>query len=176
VMDGLTAAKKILAFQQSSHASHLTPIIALSADAMQEAVQASMEAGCVAHVAKPVDRETLLKAIHRFAGGGIPQIAEAARTVPISAQVLALVPQYLASKEREIQEARVALALGDFVPIRRFGHNLKGTGRGYGFPPIEDLGKEIERAAKEADAGRIGYQLDALHRFVSESAAALAPS
>jgi HPt (histidine-containing phosphotransfer) domain-containing protein len=89
---------------------------------------------------------------------------------------MALVPQYLASKEREIEEVRSALAARDFGPIRRFGHNLKGTGRGYGFPPIEEMGKEIERAAMEADAGRISSQLDALYRFVSESAAAMTNS
>ena len=60
-----------------------------------------------------------------------------------------------------------------FGPIRRFGHNLKGTGRGYGFPPIEELGREIERAAAQGDPNRIVEQLDALHRFVNESATAL---
>ena len=106
------------------------------------------------HLAKPTDQETLL---------------------PISDEILALVPQYLASKDKQIEEARAALASGDFGPVRRFGHNLKGTGRGYGFPPIEEMGREIEQAAIQADAGRIADQLAALHRFVGESAAALAP-
>ena len=86
---------------------------------------------------------------------------------------MALVPQYLASKEKQIEEARAALASRDFAPIRRFGHNLKGTGRGYGFPSIEEMGTEIERAATQADGSRIAMQLDALHRFVTESASAL---
>jgi HPt (histidine-containing phosphotransfer) domain-containing protein len=86
--------------------------------------------------------------------------------------VKALIPQYLASQEKQIEDARASLASRDFDPIRRFGHNLKGTGRGYGFPPLEDLGTEIERAATQADARRVAEQLDALHRFVSESAAA----
>jgi signal transduction histidine kinase/DNA-binding response OmpR family regulator len=176
-MDGLTATKKIRAFQEAQSAGGpLTPIVALSADAMQEAVEASAQAGCVLHVAKPVDRETLLKTIQRFARSRGSQIAEVARAVPVSAQVMALVPQYLASKEREIDQARASLASCDFGPIRRFGHNLKGTGRGYGFPPIEEMGKELERAAIEADTGRISSQLEALHRFVSESAAALTHS
>jgi HPt (histidine-containing phosphotransfer) domain-containing protein len=106
------------------------------------------------HLAKPTDQETLL---------------------PISDEILALVPQYLASKDKQIEEVRAALASGDFGPVRRFGHNLKGTGRGYGFPPIEEMGREIEQAAIQADAGRIADQLAALHRFVGESAAALAP-
>ncbi|HEX5226890.1 MAG TPA: ATP-binding protein, partial [Bryobacteraceae bacterium] len=167
-MDGYTATRAIRAFQQSAGAA--TPIVALSADAMREAVTASLEAGCVSHVAKPVDRETLLRTIRRYAALTTAQARSAPRP-SVSDQVKALVPQYLASKAKQIEEARVALASRDFGPIRRFGHNLKGTGRGYGFPAIEDLGREIERAAAEADASRIASQLDALHNFVSESSA-----
>jgi hypothetical protein len=181
VMDGYTATKRIRAWQlaQGMSKAAATPIVALSADAMREAVRASLEAGCVAHVPKPIDRETLLNTIRRYAlapgapaGPGVPSVS-LLRTIPISEQVRALVPQYLASKEKQIEEARAALDSRDFGPIRRFGHNLKGTGRGYGFPPIEEMGREIERAAAEGDPSRIGEQLDALHRFVSESTAAL---
>jgi len=166
VMDGYTATRLIRAWQHAKGSS--TPIVALSADAMREAVCASLEAGCVAHVAKPVDRETLLKTIRRFAARRAAN--ELGRTIPVSDEIMALVPQYLAYKEGQIEEARAALVSRDFGPIRRFGHNLKGTGRGYGFPPIEELGKEIERAAAQANASRIAEQLDALHRFVTETA------
>jgi CheY-like chemotaxis protein len=175
VMDGYAATRRIRAWQQSlglQSQGLAAPIIAVSADAMREAVRASMDAGCVAHLAKPMDKETLLKTIRHF----VPrQGAQPPRTTPameVSEQVKALVPQYLASKEKQIEEARACLASHDFGPIRRFGHNLKGTGRGYGFPPIETLGTEIEQAAAQADANLIAEQLDALHRFVSESATA----
>ena len=179
VMDGYTATRRIRAWQQANATQSknpVTPIVALSADAMREAVRASLDAGCVAHVAKPIDRETLLKTIRRYAPAPGARSASLAGTIPVSDQVMALVPQYLASKEKQIEEARAALASRDFGPIRRFGHNLKGTGRGYGFPPIEEMGKEIERAAAQGDPNRIVEQLDALHRFVNESAAALADS
>lgn len=174
VMDGYAATRRIRAWQEPSGIS--TPIVALSADAMQEAVRASMDAGCVCHVAKPIERETLLKTIRRYAPGKGMESGAGTRPIAISQQVMALVPQYLASKEKQIEEARQALAARDFGPIRRFGHNLKGTGRGYGFPAMEDLGREIERGAAQADADRIAEQLDALHRFVTESAAMLAAS
>ena len=179
VMDGYTATRRIRAWQEAQAAAHglATPIIALSADAMQEAVAASIKAGCVAHVAKPIDRETLLKTIRRYASTQrtlrMTAVRHSAVASAVSEQVKALVPQYLASKERQIEEARAALAARDFGPIRRFGHNLKGTGRGYGFPRIEDLGREIEQAASQADAARLAEQLDALHQFVSDSAAAV---
>lgn len=173
VLNGYEAARAIRAWETSQGAS--TPIVALSADAMREAVHASLDAGCVAHVAKPVERGTLLKTIQRYANAnGARSMQSSITTVPVSEQVVALVPQYLASKHNQIEEARESLISRDFPPIRRFGHNLKGTGRGYGFPAIEELGREIEKAALEADVDRIAEQLDALHRFVSESRAAAA--
>jgi signal transduction histidine kinase/DNA-binding NarL/FixJ family response regulator len=174
VMDGYVATRRIRAWQQSHGLA--TPIVALSADAMREAVLASLEAGCVAHVAKPLDRDTLLKTIHRYVPTKGVRSVPLTRTIPVSLQVQALVPQYLDSKVKQIEEARTALASNDFAPIRRFGHNLKGTGRGYGFPAMEEMGREIEQAATQADANRIAEQLDALHKFVSESAAAVVQS
>jgi CheY-like chemotaxis protein/nitrogen-specific signal transduction histidine kinase/CHASE3 domain sensor protein len=178
VMNGYDATKTIRAWE-TVRGLPATPIVALSADAMSEAVRSSLEAGCVAHVAKPVDRGTLMKTIQQYANvrGSLPpkealQSPTATGPAGVSEQVQALVPHYLATKQKQIEEARSSLASGDFGPIRRFGHNLKGTGGGYGFPAIEQMGREIEQAAVEADADRIANQLDALHRFVTASATA----
>jgi signal transduction histidine kinase/DNA-binding response OmpR family regulator len=173
VLNGHEAAKAIRALEISRGVS--TPIVALSADAMSEAVRSSLDAGCVAHVAKPVDRGTLLKTIQRYARLNAARSSQTSPpTEAMSEEVLALVPQYLESKHKQIEEARDSLITGDFPRIRNFGHNLKGTGCGYGFPAIEELGRQIEKAAVEADVDRIAEQLDALHRFVAESAAAIA--
>jgi CheY-like chemotaxis protein len=173
VLNGYDAARAIRAWETTQGVS--TPIVALSADAMREAVRDSLDAGCVAHVAKPVERSSLLKTIQRYANSnGARSIQPSTTSVPVSEQVLALVPHYLASKHKQIEEARESLISRDFGPIRRFGHNLKGTGRGYGFPAIEELGRQIEKAAAEADVDRVAHQLDALYRFVIESGAAVA--
>jgi PAS domain S-box-containing protein len=165
VLDGYQSAKAIREFELGRGVSP-TPIVALSAHAMREAVRASIEAGCIAHLAKPVDRPMLLKTLYRYA---LTTNARGAQAHAVSDEVAALVPKYLASKPAQIEEARASLARRDFEPIRRFGHNLKGTGSGYGFPRIEALGSEIEDAAERGDANRIADQLDALLTFVNES-------
>jgi two-component system sensor histidine kinase/response regulator len=63
VMDGYTAAKLIRQWEQNHHALR-TPIIALTASVLDEAVHKSFDAGCDTHVSKPVRRPTLLAAIH----------------------------------------------------------------------------------------------------------------
>ncbi len=174
VLNGYEATKAIRAWETSRGLS--TPIVALTADAMSEAVRSSLEAGCVAHVAKPLDRGVLLNTIQRYASVKSALSIQADKTPAVSERVLELVPQYLGAKRKQIEEARASLISRDFAPIRRFGHNLKGTGRGYGFPAIEAMGREIESAAVEANVDRIAHQLDALLRFVNHAALANAGS
>jgi PAS domain S-box-containing protein len=163
-LDGYGATKLILKWQ-TSHGQVPTPIVALSGHAMRDAQQASLAAGCTAHVAKPVDQATLLNTVGRYARA---KSARRPETDKIEEGIAALIPKYLASKPKQIEDAEASLALKDFDPIWRFGHNLKGTGRGYGFPPIEEMGREIEKAAADHDEANISLQLENLRRFLIE--------
>ncbi|HMD49109.1 MAG TPA: ATP-binding protein, partial [Bryobacteraceae bacterium] len=169
-VDGCTAARWVRAWQTQKKIPP-TPIVALSAHAMHDMVRASLDAGCIAHVAKPVDRRTLLETILRYAQPGLPRESYEARQAAVSEEVAGLVPNYLASQAKHIQEAREQLRRRDFDSIQRFGHNLKGTGRGYGFPEIETLGRELEHAANENREPGIAENLEALDRFVSGASA-----
>jgi two-component system sensor histidine kinase/response regulator len=62
VMDGYTAAKLIREWERKNDAVP-TPIIALTASVLDEAVHKSFDAGCDTHVSKPVRRPALLAAI-----------------------------------------------------------------------------------------------------------------
>jgi two-component system, sensor histidine kinase and response regulator len=62
VMDGYTAAKLIRDWERKNNAAP-TPIIALTASVLDEAVHKSFDAGCDTHVSKPVRRPVLLAAI-----------------------------------------------------------------------------------------------------------------
>ncbi len=163
-LDGYGATKLIREWQKSQ--GHVpTPIVALSAHAMREAELASVAAGCNAHLAKPVDKGTLLATVSRYARS---KSARRPESPEVDDGIAALIPKYLAAKPKQIEEAQAALAIKDFDPIWRFGHNLKGTGRGYGFPPIEEMGREIEKAVADRDVAGIAQQLENLRRFVTE--------
>ena len=125
--------------------------------------------GSVAHVSKPVDRWTLLETIARFARPAAARRRIEANPRFVSPEVAALVPKYLASQSRQIDDAHAQLVQRDFDSIRTFGHNLKGTGRGYGFAEMEELGGELERAAQETSESSIAETLEALRRFVEDA-------
>ena len=85
----------------------------------------------------------------------------------VPAQVKALLPSYPGSKSRQIEEALAHLSIRNFDPIRRFDHNLKGTSRGYGFPEIEEAGRQLEKSAQESDEAEIARQLYTLRNVVN---------
>ena len=62
VLDGFGAVRKTRLWETANQ-HRRTPIIALTASALESDVQRSREAGCDLHVSKPVKKSTLLRAI-----------------------------------------------------------------------------------------------------------------
>ena len=62
-VDGFAATRAIRKWEQENSRKR-TPIIALTASVFGEAVRLTQAAGCDAHVAKPISRATLLRAIY----------------------------------------------------------------------------------------------------------------
>ena len=60
VMDGYAAAKAIRALDDPAKAN--VPILAMTANAFREDVQAARNAGMQAHIAKPIDVDVLMNA------------------------------------------------------------------------------------------------------------------
>ncbi|QDK36634.1 ATP-binding protein [Bdellovibrio sp. NC01] len=65
VMDGYVATQKIRAWEKQ-HGKKAIPIIAVSANAMAEDVQKSLDAGCTEHLTKPVKKTALLEMVQRY--------------------------------------------------------------------------------------------------------------
>jgi two-component system sensor histidine kinase/response regulator len=74
-IDGYTATRAIRDWERTHHRPR-TPILALTASALEENQLRTREAGCDAHITKPVKKATLLEAIHRAASGAPAQAAE----------------------------------------------------------------------------------------------------
>jgi CheY-like chemotaxis protein len=79
--DGLDLARRL----RADPATRTMPILALSADAMQHDVERVLDAGCNAHLAKPVVARDLLKRIHALLEPATAAGGEDASGVPTSA-------------------------------------------------------------------------------------------
>ncbi len=62
IMDGHTATREIRAYEAAQGIAKV-PVIALTAHAIKEEMDKSIEAGCSAHLTKPIKKQTLLTAL-----------------------------------------------------------------------------------------------------------------
>jgi len=71
IVDGYTAVRAMRQWEERQGLAR-TPIIALTASALQEEVHRSLAVGCDAHVSKPVKKQVLLTAIHEATSRPLP--------------------------------------------------------------------------------------------------------
>ena len=64
VMDGLTATRQIRAMKRED--AKTMPIFAMTANAFQEDIQASHDAGMTAHLSKPLNEQEIYRMINRY--------------------------------------------------------------------------------------------------------------
>ena len=83
-MDGLEAARNIRLFDKSD--AQTIPIIAMTANAFAEDVQAALEAGMNAHVAKPIDMDILRSALGRVLKSNLSGTGESGPGDPVEVQ------------------------------------------------------------------------------------------
>lgn len=78
-----------------------------------------------------------------------------------------LIPGYMDNRRADIENIKTALEDGDFETIRILGHSMKGSGGGYGFDPITDIGAAIEQAAKDSNMEEIRNQIESLSEYIN---------
>lgn len=71
IMDGLQATSTIRQWERAHHHTP-TPILALTAHALKEEAKKSLDAGCTAHLTKPIRKQALIQAIQDYV---MPQTA-----------------------------------------------------------------------------------------------------
>lgn len=154
---------RALRFAERERGAPPVPVVALSADVTASAISASLAAGCAAHLAKPLARRALLRAIATW------------RTHVTRFPSPELRSRFLSQRALEVDAARVSLGRGDFEHLASVGHRLQGTGASYGFPGMAGLGKRIEAAADAKEAGAIDRLLTDSAQALSEASACTSP-
>lgn len=87
--------------------------------------------------------------------------------IRIDPELEPIVPKYLTNRARDCESLREQSARGEFADARRLGHNMKGTGGGYGFQEISRLGACIETAAAAGEAGTLLALADELSQYLA---------
>ncbi len=87
--------------------------------------------------------------------------------VSIDYSLEAIIPGFLANRQRDLVTLESCLKQGDFQTIRLLGHRMKGDGGGYGFDQISTIGDQLERAAMAHNLPALHEHLNGLKDFLS---------
>ncbi len=173
VMDGYEATSEIRKIEAASGAKP-TPVFALTAHAFADMAVKGYAAGFTELLTKPIRKVTLLEAVagHSSSGEAVTHAApaqsmEESFTVMVEDGMEDVVPGYLEKRRAEVPLYQTALAANDFETIKNLAHKMKGTGSGYGFPRLTELGSILEQAAIGDDAAQIGEALKQLAGYTA---------
>jgi PAS domain S-box-containing protein len=176
VLDGYQAARTIRAWERDQKRAP-TPIVALTASALDEAVRKSFDAGCDLHLAKPVRRATLIETIRTIAaadeqapkadgnrpnrGGNLKRLV-----VRVDPDLSDLIPGFISHKRQDAVTIRIAADKSDYDAVIKIGHKLKGEGGSYGFDAISEIGTAIEQAAKNRNLAGVRRSVEELSTYL----------
>lgn len=86
--------------------------------------------------------------------------------VEVDAEIIDIVPTFIEHRWQDVASLQDALAHTDPALIRKVAHNLKGSGRSFGFDTITALGVRLERAARTENWNAIGKFIDLLIAYL----------
>jgi len=177
-IDGLAATRAIRAWEKANDRAP-TPIIALTASALKGDREICLAAGCTAYFTKPIKEDALLQAIRDYstarpagtgkADGSTDRNSRAAR------MLAERTPAYLQNCRGNVVTMTEALDRIDFQTVTILGHNLRGSGGGFGFQAITDIGAGLEEAADAADIGASRKWLGKLSGYLDSVQAEAVP-
>ena len=164
---GNDSIRDIIRAWEAEHHKKPTPVLALTANGFEDEKQASLAAGCNAHLVKPVRKAELLEAIRAHIHDGA-RLNRQNQRIPIHppAGIEEAIPLFLESTREDLQALARALENGEYPKVRLIGHDLKGSGGGFGFDQITVIGRSIEEAAKRSDGPEVAEQIAALTDYL----------
>ena len=173
-MDGYNATCLIRAWETEQRRPP-TPIIALSANGLNEARQESLAAGCNDFLTKPVKMETVLQTIQRYASKSAMTGPEQPPSIAVSGdqsaadELAKLKPKFIRNRHRDVTALQAAITEKNFDQIRTIGHRINGLAGSYELHEIGTIGSNIEQAALDRDIERVTAEVSMLGDALREA-------
>ena len=78
-----------------------------------------------------------------------------------------LIPEFLENRRRDVERITRLVQEGKYEELTRLGHNMKGSGGGYGFTEISEIGQAIEEAGARGDREAMTRLCDRLAAYLA---------
>lgn len=160
VMNGLDATKFLRA------AGYSKPIVALTANAMRDDVEACYQAGCSDFLQKPIIKHKFLNVVSNLIKGtsiADEELHPANSTLlEENPEMLEFVKQYISNLPEYINKIKTNYNNKDWEQLQESIHSLKGSSGNYGFNELYVLSKKMESLLKENNFAELDNSISLL--------------
>ncbi|MRR50903.1 MAG: response regulator [Rhodocyclaceae bacterium] len=189
VLGGFEATAEIRRLEAAT--GRHTPIVAMTAHALEGDRQKCLDAGMDGYVSKPIQTPALVAALNAAVGDDAGSAMEPAEIdMPSSLPVIdratvlenlgddlelfhQIIAIFLDDTPPKIDALREALATRDAAQLHSIGHTLKGSIANFGAPRATEAARVLENAAKLGDLAHVTEQVAELVAATEELCAAL---
>ncbi len=88
--------------------------------------------------------------------------------VYVDPEIADIVPGFLENRQKDIKSIQGALLKEDYETIQTLGHSMKGSGAGYGFDAISDIGSMLEQEAENRNVEGIRRGVEELSTYLEQ--------
>jgi HPt (histidine-containing phosphotransfer) domain-containing protein len=188
VLGGFEATAEIRRLEAAT--GRHTPIVAMTAHALEGDRQKCLDAGMDGYVSKPIQTPALVAALNAAVGDDVGSGSGVELAMPSSQPVIdraavlenlgddlelfhQIIAIFLEDTPSKIGALQQALAAQDAQQLHTLGHTLKGSIANFGAPRATDAARVLENAAKLGDLTQAAQQVQELVTATEELCAAL---
>lgn len=161
-MDGYEATAEI---RKKEAGLRHTPIVAITAHAMQGDYEKCMQAGMDDYIPKPIKLEALSKLLEKWSSPFDPDTVKKLLELQDESNphfFHDLVAVFMANADELLIKLKQSVETSDFESVKKVAHNLKGSAASMGALKIVELCKTIENQALNNELEPLKETLDAL--------------
>ncbi len=171
-MNGLEATRQIRSYEHQ-HQIPATPIIAMSADVLQETIDKAIESGCTEWLPKPTTKDKVVALIKNLLNPDLtPDEPPSLTTVPQPSRDTTsmdpLTVMYLQDSLEKLDGMNRDLQRGKLEHLSETAHAIKGNALILGFDRMGKLMKEVQEQAQLGELETIPHLLDQFRQQLDE--------
>jgi two-component system sensor histidine kinase/response regulator len=156
-MDGYEATRRIRALEAERNSDKRTPVIAVTAHALDEERQRALAAGMSGYLTKPLTLESFLGALREHVPGALRETASVRPPSARPSDVRARIAQaFNRSSEEALSGIADAMSRKDWSEIAQLAHRLKGSCLSIGASDAAGIAAQLEERARGADGTAVG--------------------
>lgn len=174
-MDGYEATKKIREKESASGAKR-TPIVAMTAHALNGDREKCLAAGMDDYLSKPIDLRELFAAVRRWSPAQEEIDKKTFDCDALLSRVMGdiglarnIISAFLLDMPEQIAQARRHCAIAEWKQAEQLAHRIKGAAANLSCGNLFEKAAELEAAARESDRGKAMIALETLAETFDET-------